>query len=406
MHNVLNKIRLKFPSIITIFFLSLAIFMASCENEAPGKTEDLPLAFLPDSLSILEGNTNKEVLIDVKITFPFADTIKIIVKTEDGTAKAGLDYKEINSTPLVFEPGALRKVLAVTVYGDSEFEPDENFSVILVGADNAEIEQGTIVITLLNDDIDNTFRLPTSGSTSPLTYPNMKLIWSDEFDRTTLGTQYYTFETGGNGWGNNELQFYRAENTFISEGNLVIEARRENFSGRAFTSSRIITKGKIDFKYGRVDIRASLPFGQGIWPAQWLLGSNISQVGWPRCGEIDIMEMIGGNGREKTVHGTAHWQGVSAKADFGGSYTLAQGTFHDKYHVFSIIWDENSIKWLVNDIQYHQMSITPAELSEFRESFFFIFNIAVGGNWPGSPDQSTIFPQRMIIDYVRVFQPE
>jgi beta-glucanase (GH16 family) len=169
----------------------------------------------------------------------------------------------------------------------------------------------------------------------------------------------------------------------------------------------MITKGKFDFKYGRVDVRAVLPKGQGLWPAIWMLGSNISSVGWPACGEIDIMEMIGGTTeREKTVFGTLHW-------DFNGNhactcdkpgYTLSAGSLHDRFHVFSITWDQNFITWYVDDVQFNKIDVTPVTLNEFHSNFFFILNVAVGGNWPGNPDGNTQFPQRMFIDYIRVFQ--
>jgi beta-glucanase (GH16 family) len=163
--------------------------------------------------------------------------------------------------------------------------------------------------------------------------------------------------------------------------------------------------GKKAFQYGSIDIRAKLPEGQGIWPALWMLGSNFPTIGWPSCGEIDIMEMIGGQGRENTVHGTVHWDNNGQYASFGDSYSLSQGTLNDEFHVFSIVWNSQSIRWYINDIQYNQVDITPAALSEFHQQFFFIFNIAVGGNWPGSPDGTTSFPQQMYVDYVRVFQP-
>lgn len=248
--------------------------------------------------------------------------------------------------------------------------------------------------------------IPTQGLTSPTTYPGMTLAWSDEFDGATLNQANWTHETGNgqNGWGNNELQFYRPQNTSIQDGHLVITAKKEAFGGREYTSSRIITKGKQQFRYGRVDIRASLPKGQGIWPALWMLGSNFDAVSWPACGEIDIMEMIGGNGREKTVHGTVHWEHDGKHAQFGGEYSLSSGTLSDKFHVYSIVWDANSIRWFIDNKQYHVIDTTPAQLDEFRRSFFFIFNIAVGGNWPGSPDATSTFPQHMIVDYVRVFQ--
>ncbi|MFT6937426.1 MAG: beta-glucanase (GH16 family), partial [Saprospiraceae bacterium] len=202
------------------------------------------------------------------------------------------------------------------------------------------------------------------------------------------------------GWGNNELQYYRTENTTVNGGNLIIEAKQESFGGGTYTSSRIITKGDISFKYGRVDIRAVMPEGQGLWPALWMLGENIDQVSWPACGEIDIMEIVGH--QPNKVHGTIHWD-ANGHANYGGSKT-STSDLSEEFHVFSIIWDANEIKWLLDGVQYHNVDIAPADLDEFREAFFFIFNVAVGGNWPGNPDATTSFPQRMIVDYMRVFQ--
>ncbi|MBC6367063.1 glycoside hydrolase family 16 protein [Algoriphagus sp. AK58] len=248
--------------------------------------------------------------------------------------------------------------------------------------------------------------IPTQGATSPTSYLGMTLAWADEFDGNTLNAANWTHETGNgtNGWGNNELQFYRSQNTSLQNGHLVITAKKEAFGGKEYTSSRIITKGKQQFRYGRVDIRAVMPKGQGIWPALWMLGSNFDTVGWPACGEIDIMEMVGGNGRENTVHGTVHWEHDGSRAEFGGKYTLASGTLADQFHVYSIVWDATSIRWLIDNKQYHVIDTTPSQLDEFRRNFFFIFNIAVGGNWPGSPDATSTYPQHMIVDYVRVFQ--
>ncbi len=253
------------------------------------------------------------------------------------------------------------------------------------------------------NDPDNPVNPSFEGYESPLEYEGYNLVWQDEFEANQLSDDY-TFEIGGNGWGNNESQYYRKENTRLEEGYLVIQAKKENFQGKEYTSSRIITEGKKEFQYGRFDIRARMPYGQGIWPAIWMLGSNFRNVGWPQCGEIDIMEMIGGQDRERTVHGTVHWESDNGYANYGHSKELSGGTFADKFHVFSIIWDENSIEWLIDNQSYGSIDTTPAHLDEFREEFFFIFNVAVGGNWPGYPDESTTFPQEMWIDYVRVFQ--
>lgn len=251
-----------------------------------------------------------------------------------------------------------------------------------------------------NDAIDNT------GYISPETYPGMTLVWQDEFNGTALDSRYWTFEqgNGANGWGNNELQFYREENTKVNGGYLTITARKENFSGREYTSSRIKTQDKKTFLYGRVDFRAKLPKGQGIWPAFWALGANITTVNWPLCGEIDIMEMVGGGaGKDNTVHGTVHYEDGGHKY-IGKSYTLPSGDFYDKFHVFSLVWTETSLKWYIDNQEYYTFDSSSAATDEFRKPFFLLINLAVGGNWPGSPNSSTVFPQKYIVDYVRVFQ--
>jgi len=262
--------------------------------------------------------------------------------------------------------------------------------------------------TTVSIEIDNSIDIP--GYSTPLSYAGYNLVWNDEFDGTSLSADWtYEIGTGSNGWGNNELQYYREQNTTVSDGYLTIEAREETFSGQNYTSSRIITENRQEFKFGRIDIRAVLPEGQGIWPALWMLGANFREIGWPKCGEIDIMEKIGGAGRENNVFGTLHWDNNGSHActcGQGSGYTLSNGTFGDEFHVFSLIWDASEISWYVDDEHYKTIDITPADLDEFREKFFFIFNIAVGGNLPGSPDASTQFPQQMIVDYIRVFQEQ
>ena len=246
--------------------------------------------------------------------------------------------------------------------------------------------------------------IPSTGISSPLTYDGMNLIWSDEFEGTSLDETKWNYELGNNnGWGNNELENYTKENTSIKEGNLIITAKRQTLAGFNYTSSRLTTQNKFDFKYGRIDIRAVLPKGQGIWPAFWLLGKNINQVSWPKCGEIDIMEMVGGSGKDNTVHGTCHWDNAGSYAQYGGSTTSAS-VLNSEYHLYSIVWNEKEIIWYLDNVKYHVIDITPAGLDEFQKEFFLIFNCAVGGNWPGSPDGSTVFPQHLVVDYIRVFQ--
>jgi beta-glucanase (GH16 family) len=250
--------------------------------------------------------------------------------------------------------------------------------------------------------------IPSKGFSTPSSYPNLKLLWSDEFEGTALDEKKWNYEAGdgcpGNcGWGNNELQFYKKENTTVKDGYLLIQAKKENIANKEYTSSRLTTQNKFNFKYGRVDIRAALPKGKGIWPALWMLGKNINEVSWPKCGEIDIMEMIGGPDNDNTVHGTVHWDHNNSHAQYGGSKKLSNGIFNGEFHVFSIVWDSKKIVWYLDDVQFHVIDTTPSGLSEFQEEFFLLFNVAVGGNWPGSPDSATTFPQYMVVDYVRVF---
>ena len=248
-----------------------------------------------------------------------------------------------------------------------------------------------------------------TGPTSPGSYEGYSLLWSDEFSGTVLDSRYWNYNIGDSGWGNNEWQYYQRQNASLTDGYLVITAKRESKGNSNYTSARIKTEGQFDFTYGRVDIRAALPRGQGIWPALWALGSNFGDVGWPYSGEIDIMEMIGGAGREDTVHGTVHWNIGGLNSPYAHTYTGGAFTGQDfsaGFNVFSIIRTSEKIEWRVNDAPYYQFNLDEtASLAPFKKPFFLIFNVAVGGNWPGYPDGSTEFPQRMIVDYVRVFEP-
>jgi beta-glucanase (GH16 family) len=231
------------------------------------------------------------------------------------------------------------------------------------------------------------------------------LLWSDEFNGPTIDRSNWTFDIGGGGWGNNELEFYtdRTENARIENGLLVIEARKEKYRNRSYTSARLKTQGLRNFKYGRIESRMKITYGQGLWPAFWMLGSNVTTVGWPGCGEVDIMENIG---REPAiVHGTLHGPGYSGANGVGGAYTLSQGAFADNFHVFAIEWYPDHIDWFVDNTRYLTKSSTSLPGPwVFDHPFFILLNVAVGGSWPGNPDARTVFPQFLYVDYVRVYQ--
>jgi beta-glucanase (GH16 family) len=237
-----------------------------------------------------------------------------------------------------------------------------------------------------------------------------RLVWSDEFDQpdgSMPDFKKWGYDSGSGGWGNNELQYYtsRTNNARIEGGKLVIEAKLENFDGQKHTSARLLTKGKWSWTYGRVEARIKIPRGQGMWPAFWMLGTDIGTVGWPACGEIDIMENIGKE--PGLVHGTVHGPGYSADAGISGPASLPGGAaFADDFHLYGVEWETNRITWLLDGKSY--FSITPTNLPPgkqwvYDKPHFLLLNLAVGGKWPGYPDATTIFPQQMIVDYVRIY---
>lgn len=243
-----------------------------------------------------------------------------------------------------------------------------------------------------------------------LSIPGYNLVWHDEFNGSSIDEAKWRHEVNGYGGGNNELQYYtdRTENSFVSKGLLNIVANQEVYTGsdgtRSYTSARLNTKLTQSFKYGKITARIKLPYGQGIWPAFWMLGSNIDQVGWPKCGEIDIMEMVGGGDeRDNVIYGTLHWDN-NGIARQGGNTNLSTGIFADDFHEFTVDWDSTKVYWYLDGNLFYSLNITDPTLSEFHEQFFLILNLAVGGNWPGNPSEATVFPQTMYVDYVRVYQ--
>lgn len=242
-----------------------------------------------------------------------------------------------------------------------------------------------------------------------------KCIWHDEFNGGELDTDNWNYELGygGSGWGNDEWQEYTNKNVGIGDGDLIIYARKEssNLGKRdgSITSSRITTQGKYQFGPGtRVEARIKAPWGQGIWPAFWSLGVNFPDVGWPACGEYDILEIVGANplsdDKNKTVHSTNHWKHTDGNhAMYGNSKTLEIPLSSD-YNIYELIWTNDKMETKINGVIFHIIDIKSGVINEtFTKPFFFILNVAVGGNWPGPPNDETQFPQKMHVDYIRVY---
>jgi beta-glucanase (GH16 family) len=381
-----------------------AIILMACSKSGGSTTvQSLPAAGI-SNLSQERTSTAAVFHFQVLLDKTSDQPVTMQYATAAGTAQAGKDFTSVSGT-LTIAAGKQSASIDVPVTGDSLRSPNKTFYVQLSNPQNCTLRTDKATGTIVDE---NGLYLPVenTGYTTAATYPGYSLVWSDEFDGTQINTANWSFETGNNGWGNNELENYtdRKQNAFVSDGNLVIEARQEQLGGSAYTSARMISKNKQVFKFGRIDIRAKLPAGKGIWPALWMLSNNIDQAGWPACGEMDILELLGQ--QPNKIYGTLHWGASPAThASKGDSYTLAGGSFDQQFHVYSLLWQQDSVKVLVDDVPYVQVKRADvAGNYPFNSDFFFIFNVAVGGNWPGAPDSNTSFPQRMIVDYVRVFQ--
>ena len=246
-----------------------------------------------------------------------------------------------------------------------------------------------------------------SESTGPESQ-EWQLVWQDEFEGAANqlpDSTKWDFDIG-TGWGNAQLEYDtdRPENVSLDgNGNLAIVARKEAYQGSAYTSARITTKGLFERAYGRFEARIKLPWGQGLWPAFWMLGKNIDDVSWPACGEIDIMEY---RGQETSkIHGSLHGPGYCGGNPVTAEYELPNARFDTDFHIFAVEWSSNNIDFYVNETRYQ--AVKPEDVPGtwvFDHPFFIILNVAVGGNYVGPPNASTVFPQTMLIDYVRVYE--
>lgn len=398
-------------SLIVFFAI---IFMFSCSKaDNPSPTPITPPVTVIPELTIndvsqvrtLTGSTLRFYVYSNKAT---TNAVSVDYNFVDGTAVSPKDYLATSGT-LTIAANETQATIDVQIKGDPTNlrQALVQFTVNLFNPKLCTLVSTSAKGSITN--VDGTY-LPTdnTGYSTPLSYPGYALAWSDEFSGAYLDSNVWNQEIGNNnGWGNNELEYYTnsLKNTFLSNGNLIIEARKESVGGFNYSSGRMTTQNKKVFKYGRIDIRAKLPVSKGIWPALWMLGANINTAGWPSCGEIDIMELVGTY--PNRVTGTIHWKPTVGTGDHqGADYNLSSGDFSQQFHVFSIVWIKDSIKWYVDDHLF--LTKTAANINVLNNPFnldqFLLFNVAVGGNWPGSPDNSTAFPQRMFVDYVRVFQ--
>jgi hypothetical protein len=366
-------------NIILAAIVQFALLVA-CKDQ--GNSAAPLFLFSEKAIPVAEDEPNGTISVLVYLSGECDETVSVDYITADSTAIAGKDYAVITSGNLTFQPGELAKEIQLNIIPDTAGKKDVYFIIRFSNPVNGKLSRSGLTIKIINVDFAN-------------------LAWSDEFNLFALNTSVWKYEQGAGGWGNNELQNYTSssDNVHVDSGYLHITALKP--SGTSYTSGRINTQGKKEFTYFRVDIRAKLPEGQGLWPALWMLGSNYVTVGWPKCGEIDIMELLGHE--PSVVHGAVHWNSNS-HVSRTNSFTLNSGKFSSAFHVFSVTWTPNKLIWMVDKQQFFYL--TRAEIPDFPFNLpqFLICNVAVGGNWPGSPDQTTVFPQHMIVDYIRVYQ--
>jgi beta-glucanase (GH16 family) len=397
---------------LIVFLFSLDLLLAGCSKG--GNTPDPePVPVTVPSASIISmsqpittANTTMQFYINLDKSTTKA--VSLDYALSDGTAISPKDYVSASGT-ITIPAGQVQAILDVQIKGDPANTRRSNiqFSVTLKNPVACTISTSSATGTIITEDGTN-LTTDNAGYSTPTSYPGYTLAWSDEFSGTSLDLNAWNQEVGNGtgGWGNNELEYYTnsTKNTFVSNGNLIIEARRESMGGFNYSSGRMTTQTKKEFKYGRIDIRAKLPVSKGLWPALWMLGANINSVGWPACGEMDIMELIGTY--PSRVTSTMHWKSAAGNHDSNGAnYNLNSGDFSQQFHVFSMVWTADNIKSYVDDVLYFTIAKSAIGTTDpFNAAQFFIFNVAVGGNWPGPPDANTPFPQRMFVDYVRVFQ--
>jgi beta-glucanase (GH16 family) len=340
---------------------------------------------------------------------PSFENLEKLHKWENIFTSLSLDSSEytlnIGETHATTVTAAFKNKIPVNVTYFSEYE-SSNVNVATVSAEGVvkPISTGTAVITASFFGKTATAQITVKDA--------WIMVWNDEFDGTAVDPDKWGFENNGGGFGNHELQYYRPENATVEGGKLVIEARKEPYLGSEYTSSKMWTRDRADWTYGKFEIRAKMPVGKGIWPAIWMMPTD-GQVyeGWPTCGEIDIMEYLGHD--PATVYGTLHYG--SPHDSTGASYTLPDGQkFNDDYHTFAIEWEPGEMRWYVDGQLYSTKngwySKSPNEGADytypapFDRDFYMQLNLAVGGDWPGAPDGTTAFPQRMYVDYVRVYE--
>lgn len=394
-------------SILILF--SITFFSLGCKKKEEEVIIPKPEISIDLNKTIVEGDDQqKTVTLKLYLSqeVPEGATPTISYYTEHVSAD-GDDYNSISEDDaqiVNFSVGERTKNITITINGDEEFESDEEFIVKLTSANGFRLKSDAkeAVVKITNDEICEG---NCEGYLSPENYAGYELVWSDEFSEVNIDTDKWQWEVNGDGGGNGEEQYYtdRDINSYIEDGKLVLFAQREQYQDHEYTSARLNSSGKFSFQYGRIDFRAKVASGTGAWPALWMLGDNFWDEGWPYCGEIDIMEHVGYDAQG--LHVNAYFGDQSGgKGDHHGYHRINE-PWSDRYHIYSIEWNENGISYLVDNNEVHSLdhSNVGNYTYPFDQSFFIIMNIALGGGFGGTINDN-LQNTTMKVDYVRVFQ--
>lgn len=389
------------------------LLLANCqdpESNVPIITAK-PVIHIADGFA-LEGTTGT-LRVDVQVVGSHRQPIIVQYTTKSVTATKGEDFLDVTATLKFESTDTLEtKSILLKIIDNDVFEQEEYFEVHFTTDTTVVSLDKSIRVWIKDDDID--FRDNNlSGFITPINREGWSLLWSDEFGGTGLDMEYWTPVIGNGcpnlcGFGNNQKQYYRAENLAIDSGVLTFTALPEDFENNHYTSGRITSLDKFTFTFGRVDIRAKLPYSKGVRAALWMQGQDVDMVGWPERGEIDLMELRGD--MPNTVGSTVHYKNINGKHVFppAKKYTLDSGNFSDEFHVFSMVWEEDKIDFYVDEIHSGTITFSNFNFFENKNPFlkenYILFNVAVGGVGGGDPDNTTIWPQKMAVDYIRVYQ--
>lgn len=407
---------------LKLIFLLSTFFLVSCSLNGVGNSylskvvgnsnSGLPVVQISDT-TVNRANTATTCRFLVDLSAAASDTVTVNYSTSDGTATSGKDYTSQSGT-LTFQPGKQELSVDIPILpltSSNQQGTTQDFYIQLSNPSNCTVGVKKTTVTIINAGTNSP--ADTSGFESPTSYPGYKLVWSDEFNESSLNTNKWTATTGSQG---GDQSTYLPANVSVANGKLVMQAKHETYGSYNYTSSRVTTQDKFSFKYGRVDIRAKVPVGMGMWPALWMFSDNRPIINYAQktgvtVGEIDIAEILGKS--PSRLYGTLHWSTSSSTyANLQGRYDLSSGNFGDAYHVFSLIWDATNIQLLCDGNVY--ITIPHSSKTNYKNgidpfnanSFYFIFTLGIGDgtNWAGAPDGTDTWPQKMSVDYIRVFQ--